>query len=159
MIQYAYLFILNNLKNVFIFGCTGTSLLFGLFSSYGDWGLFSICNVWAFHCHGFFFCGAQALECGLQQLQHMGSLFVAPGLQSTSSMGQLFRGKRDLPRSGTEPMPPALAGGFFTTEPPGKPLPPIQNEVQLIYHINFRCTALRFSIFTDRSPLKVIEDK
>jgi len=27
----------------------------------------------------------------------------------------------DLPRPGMEPMSPALAGGFFTTEPPGKP--------------------------------------
>ena len=26
----------------------------------------------------------------------------------------------DLPRSGIEPMSPALAGGLFTTEPPGK---------------------------------------
>ena len=28
----------------------------------------------------------------------------------------------DLPESGTEPMSLALAGGFFTTEPPGRPL-------------------------------------
>ena len=28
----------------------------------------------------------------------------------------------DLLWSGTEPVPPVLAGGFFTTEPPGKPL-------------------------------------
>ena len=28
----------------------------------------------------------------------------------------------DLPYPGTEPMSPALAGGFFTTEPTGKPL-------------------------------------
>ena len=28
---------------------------------------------------------------------------------------------RDLPRPGVEPVSPALAGGFFTTEPPGKP--------------------------------------
>ena len=27
----------------------------------------------------------------------------------------------DLPHLGIEPVPPALAGGFFTTEPPGKP--------------------------------------
>ena len=27
----------------------------------------------------------------------------------------------DLPDPGIEPEPPALAGGFFTTEPPGKP--------------------------------------
>ena len=31
---------------------------------------------------------------------------------------------RDLPKPGTEPAslaPPALAGGFFTSDPPGKP--------------------------------------
>ena len=28
---------------------------------------------------------------------------------------------RDLPHPGIEPMTPALAGGLFTTEPPGKP--------------------------------------
>ena len=28
----------------------------------------------------------------------------------------------DLPNPGIEPMSPALAGGFFTTEPPGKPV-------------------------------------
>ena len=27
----------------------------------------------------------------------------------------------DLPDSGIKPVSPALAGGFFTTEPPGKP--------------------------------------
>ena len=27
-----------------------------------------------------------------------------------------------LPRSGIEPVSPALAGRFFTTEPPGKPI-------------------------------------
>ena len=29
----------------------------------------------------------------------------------------------DPPGPGIEPMSPALAGGFFTTEPPGKPMP------------------------------------
>ena len=29
----------------------------------------------------------------------------------------------DLPRSEIKLMSPALAGGFFTTEPPGKPFP------------------------------------
>ena len=28
---------------------------------------------------------------------------------------------RDLPNPGIEPESPTLAGGFFTTEPPGKP--------------------------------------
>ena len=30
----------------------------------------------------------------------------------------------DLPGPGLEPVSPALAGGFLTTEPPGKPSPP-----------------------------------
>ena len=33
----------------------------------------------------------------------------------------LFPSPGDLPNSGIEPTSPALAGGFFTTEPPGKP--------------------------------------
>ena len=32
-----------------------------------------------------------------------------------------FPPPRDLPDPGIEPMSPALAGEFFTTEPPGKP--------------------------------------
>ena len=35
--------------------------------------------------------------------------------------GLSFPSPGDRPNSGTEPMSPALAGGFFTTEPPGKP--------------------------------------
>jgi len=32
-----------------------------------------------------------------------------------------FPSTRDLPNAGIEPTSPALAGRFFTTEPPGKP--------------------------------------
>ena len=35
--------------------------------------------------------------------------------------GLPFPSPGDLPSPGTESMSPALAGGFFTTEPPGKP--------------------------------------
>ena len=35
--------------------------------------------------------------------------------------GLLFPSPEDFPNPGIEPMSPALAGGFFTTEPPGKP--------------------------------------
>ena len=35
--------------------------------------------------------------------------------------GFLFFSPGDFPEPGTEPVSPALAGGFFTTEPPGKP--------------------------------------
>ena len=60
-------------------------------------------------------------------------LFVTPwtvDLQPTLSM-ELFRQEYwsrlpfpspgDLPKPGREPKSPALAGEFFTTEPPGKP--------------------------------------
>ena len=36
--------------------------------------------------------------------------------------GLPFPSPGDLPDSGIKPVSPALAGGFFTTEPPGEPL-------------------------------------
>ena len=36
--------------------------------------------------------------------------------------GLPFSSRGDLPDPGMEPMSPALPGGFFTAEPPGKPL-------------------------------------
>ena len=43
-------------------------------------------------------------------------------LSSCGSRAHFLRGMWDLPRPGLEPMFPALAGGFSTTAPPGKPL-------------------------------------
>ena len=42
-------------------------------------------------------------------------------LSSCGSRAQLLRGMWDLPRPGLEPVSSALAGGFSTTAPPGKP--------------------------------------
>ena len=42
-------------------------------------------------------------------------------LSSCGSRAQFLCGMWDLPRPGLEPMSPALAGGFSTTAPPGKP--------------------------------------
>ena len=50
------------------------------------------------------------------------------GLGSCSTWAQLLCGMWDLPGSGIEPVSPALAGGFFTTKPPGKPLRAFQRE-------------------------------
>ena len=67
------------------------------------------------------------------RLQSAGSVVVARGLSSCGSRAlegklsscgtraQLLRGMWDLPRPGLEPTSPALAGGFLTTAPPGKP--------------------------------------
>ena len=52
-----------------IFGCAGSSLLPGLFSS---------CNVQASHSSGFSCCGARLL--GLQWLRHVDSVVVVLGL-------------------------------------------------------------------------------
>ena len=43
-------------------------------------------------------------------------------LSNCGLRAQLFCGMWDLPKPGLEPVPPALAGRFSTTAPPGKPL-------------------------------------
>ena len=57
-------------------------------------------------CTGFSSCGSRALE-------HRPT--------SCGTRAQLLCGMWDLPGPGLEPVSPALAGGFLTTEPPGKP--------------------------------------
>ena len=56
---------------------------------------------------GFSSCGSRALE---------------RRLSSCGSQAWLLCGMWDLPGLGLEPVSPALAGGFLTTAPPGKPL-------------------------------------
>ena len=54
-------------------------------------------------------------SCGVQALERR--------LSSCGAWAQLLHGMWDLPGPGMEPVSPALAGGFLTTEPPGKPSP------------------------------------
>ena len=58
--------------------------------------------------------GSRAPVAVAPRLQSTGSVAVAHGL-SWSMAGA------NLPRPGIKPVSPTLAGGFFTTEPPGKP--------------------------------------
>ena len=59
------------------------------------------------------------------------------GLHSWVARAYLLCCMRDLPGPGIEPMSPALAGRFFTTEPPGKPswlhLIAVQSMVWIYY--------------------------
>ena len=84
------------------------------------------CSAWASHCGGFSYCRAQTLgmrasvavahglsSCGMRALERR--------LSSCGSWTQLFCGMWDLPGPGLESMSSALAGGFLTTVPPGKP--------------------------------------
>ena len=85
------------------------------------------CGARASHCGDFSCCGAQALDtrasvvvalrlssCDLRALEHR--------LSSCGTRAQLLCSMWDRPRRGIKPMSPALAGGFSTTAPPGKPL-------------------------------------
>ena len=89
------------------FGCAESSLLPGHFShcSKGERGLFASCSVWTSHRSGFC-CRAQALG-------HM-------DFSSWGARAWLPYSMWDLPGQ-IERMSPALVGGLFTTEPPGKP--------------------------------------
>ena len=58
---------------------------------------------------------------GLQELQHVGSEVVAPRLNTAAQRLSCSEACGNLPGSRLEHASPALAGGFFTTEPPGRP--------------------------------------
>jgi len=88
---------------LFIFGCTGSSLLLELFSS---------CGAWASYCSGFSCCGARAP--GHVDVS-AGSVVAVYRLICSAAHGIFLD-------QGLNPVSPALAGRFFTTEPPGKPL-------------------------------------
>jgi len=75
-----------------------------------------------------------SMDCVYVQLLRSVRLFAAPWTvvhQAPLSMG-FFRQEYwnglpcpppgDIPHPAIEPMSPALAGGFFTTEPPGRPV-------------------------------------
>ena len=64
---------------------------------------------------------ASPAEHGLEALEKVGLLCRGLWVHRLSCCGtQLLLGMWDLPRSGSEPMSPALAGRFLTTGPPGK---------------------------------------
>jgi len=93
---------------LFILGHAGSSLLHGLFSSCGEWGHAQVMV------HGLLV--AMAPLVSEHQLRSTGRIVVTHG-------PELLRSRWDPPRPGLEPVSPALAGWFLTTEPPGKPHP------------------------------------
>ena len=97
-----------------------------VFSSCGEQELLSSCNAQASHCSGFSWCRAQGLgragfsSCSTQ-LSSRGSQALDHRVNSCGPWAELLCSTWDLPGSGIEPMFPAVAGGFFTTESPGQP--------------------------------------
>ena len=72
-----YLFII--ILFIYFFGCTGSLLLLGLFSSCSEWGLLSTGGARASHFCRFSCCGAQASEHGLSCSKACG-IFLDQGL-------------------------------------------------------------------------------
>ena len=65
--------------------------------------------------------GVQALGVVARRFRSCGSWALEHRVSSCGVQAEMRRGMWDLPDPGEEPMSPALAGEFFTTEPPGKP--------------------------------------
>ena len=122
-IWYFVILFLYNLINwllwVFI-AAHGFSLVLSAEGLLSSWGVKA-----SQHC-GFSCCGAQALSswasvvvssglssCGLWALEHR--------LNCCGPWAQSLQGTWDPPRSGIEPVSPALAGRLLSTKPPGKP--------------------------------------
>ena len=93
--------------------CLGFSL-----SSHERGGYSLVNSVWASHCVAFLV-GEHRLwvlrrhSCGSPALEHR--------LSRRGAWALSLHGMRGLSGSGMEPVSPALAGRFFTTEPSGKP--------------------------------------
>ena len=99
-------------------GYAGSLLLCGLFSSCGEWGPLStvVCGLLIAH-SGFSCWGAHAL----------GHTSFSTCSKWVCAWAQLFCSMWDPPKPGIEPTSSALAGGFFTTKPPGKTLSTFYN--------------------------------
>ena len=99
---------LLNFIYLFIYGCVGSSFLCEGFLQLWQVGPFFIAV------HGPLTIAASLVAEHRLQTRR---------LSTCGSWAQLLRGMWDLPGPGLEPMSPALAGGFLTTAPPGKPRP------------------------------------
>ena len=119
MVNVCLTFSKNNL--IYVFLAVWSSSLCILFCGCGEQGLLSSCGAPPSHWGGFCHRGAWALghfgfsSCSSTALEHRFNI------NSCSTRAQPPCRMWDLHRSGTEPMSLAVADGFFTIEPPGKP--------------------------------------
>ena len=120
--KYVHLYHFKNYFIYIIFGCARSSLLCGLFSSCGKQRLLSSCSAWASRCSRFSHCRTQALRhVGFSSCSTWAQELPLLRLQySCDAWAYLLCSTWDLSRPGIKPMSLALAGRFFTTEPPEK---------------------------------------
>ena len=105
---------INYVINLFIFSCAKSVWTF---SSCGHQGILPTCGAQTPHCAGFSCCGAPAPG-------PLVSVVLTPGSQSTSSIdvhtSSVVPWHVGSSQTRVGPVSLALAGGLFTTEPPGK---------------------------------------
>ena len=107
---YAFIYFLTYISLWWVFAAA-----LRLFSSCIEWG--PLGSIQAPHCVASH-CRAQTPVCvGFSSFQ---SQAADHKLNSCDTLFLLLSGMWDLPRPGIKPVSPALAGEFFTTEPPGK---------------------------------------
>ena len=82
----------TSIMYLFIFGYTGSSMLLGLFSSCGEWGILSSCGVRASHCGGFSCCEAEPLGCrGFRSCSPWAQQLWLPGSRVNGSIAMAHR--------------------------------------------------------------------
>ena len=111
----------------------------GFFLVVVEWGLLSSCGSQASHCSDLL----QSTGSGVRRLQQLPTWALEHGPESCGAGAQLLRGEWDLPGPGIEPVSPALAGGFFTIKPPGKPQ--VMNLVVVEVSVETRATTSVFN--------------
>ena len=102
---------------LFIFGCAGSWLLRGCSLAVVHSLLAAVASLVAEHRLQ----DMQASVVAARGLRSCCSQALEHRLNSCGTWDQFLCSVWDLPRPGIKPMSPALAGTFFTIEPPGKP--------------------------------------
>ena len=93
---------------------------------------------------------------GLRGFRSCGSWALERRLSSCSAPASMLRGMWDLPGPGLEPVSPALAGGFLSTVPPGKPniLTNVNNAAMNIgVHVSFGISVFIFFRYMRRNGI------
>ena len=135
-IIFIFMYLFFKLINYLFFGSVGSSLLLAGFLWLQQAGATLCCGALVSHCGGFSCCEAQALGSRasvvvVHGLSSCGSRALVCRLSSCGTWAQLLCGMWDLPRSGLEPVSPALAGRFLTTVPPGK-------SIKIIFRVSIK---------------------
>ena len=101
-----------------IFGCAGSSLMLKFSLVAENWATLLLWCV-CFSLRWFWLLRNSGSR--REEVNSYGSWAPEHKLSSCGTQAELLHGMWDLSESGVEPVSPALARGFFTTEPPEKP--------------------------------------